>query len=122
MFEPTKQPATWICAALMAWSTATTAATPTDFKSTPDRDDYEMGLFRDDTDPAALCEYGTLNRRYPSPASACRAAYDAAMKSRAYAQATRHAALGCEAFHDDNLCRALPKIPFPRAQDSAASR
>ena len=109
-------------AVLLVWSFGVMAATPDDFKFTLDRDDYETGLFRDNADPAALCEFGTRNRRYHDPASACRAAYETAMKARAFLQATRYAALGCEAYHDQGLCMAMPKIPFPSAPGRTVSR
>lgn len=112
-----------MCAAsVAALRTSSTAATPTDLTTTHDRDDYEMALFRDDAKPSALCEYGTTNRRYHSPAIACRAAYETAMTSRAYTQATRYATLGCDAYRDRHLCQALPKIPFPAAQGRTTDR
>jgi hypothetical protein len=93
-------------------SSAAMAATPDNFKTAVDRDDYEMALFNDNADPAGLCAYGTHNRRYPDPASACRAAYSAAMKAKTFNAAARYAALGCEAYRDKGLCLAMPKIPF----------
>lgn len=118
----TRTMAKGLCAGVLTWGAFAMAATPENFKNTLDRDDYEMGLFRDDANPAAICEYGTQNRRYPSPARACRAAYETAMKSRTYNQATRYATLGCEAFHDRGLCQAMPKIPFPAAQDRTTQK
>lgn len=107
---------------LLVWSVLVTAATPDVFNNTHDKDDYEMALFRDDANPAVLCEYGTHNRRFHSPASACRAAYETAMKSSEYTRATRYAALGCEAYGDRGLCQAMPKIPFPSAQVKPAPK
>jgi hypothetical protein len=97
---------------MLMGSSGAMSATPDDFKTAVDRDDYEMGLFNDNADPAALCAYGTHNRRYHDPASACRAAYTAAMKAKTFDAAARYAALGCEAYRDKGLCLAMPKIPF----------
>ncbi len=102
----------WLYVVMLIWSSNAMSATPVDFKTTVDRDDYEMGLFRDNADPAALCVYGTHNRRYHNPASACRAAHAAAMKAKTFDRAARYAALGCEAYQDKWLCLEMPKIPF----------
>ena len=112
----------WLCTGLLVGGSYGIAATPDDFKTTADRDDYEIALFRDDANPRALCEYGTRNRRYHEPASACRAAYETAMKAREFLQATRYAALGCEAYGDKRLCLEMPKIPFPSAHSRAVPR
>ena len=112
----------WLYVGMLVWFSGAMAATPDDFKTTVDRDDYEMGLFSDNANPAAVCEYATRNRRYPEPVSACRAAFSAAMKAKTFNLAARYAALGCEAFEDKWLCLQMPKIPFSPAIGRATPR